>query len=254
MLAEAFMVQNYFPGIWPQDWSLAVEEHFYIALPILLWLLDRLRRAQADPFRALPTIFMTVATLEIVLRTATTWHLTTASTELRYLCPSHLRIDALLFGVLLSYYRRFQPDKFDQLRRGGSPFAVMGIAAVLLVLIPLNNPIMHTVGFTLVYFGFGLLLVRVIDAQPQKHLASFAVAPLAKIGYYSYSIYLWHGWVCRLLPHASLLGLLGGIAASILLGAFMAKIIEYPALALRDRLFPSSGSRVAPSAELVATA
>lgn len=242
MLAEASFVQNYFPGVWPHTWSLAVEEHFYIALPIVLWLLYRRRRAHADPFRALPSIFMTVATIEIVLRIATTWHLTTAATELRYMAPSHLRIDALLFGVLLSYYRHFQPEKFDQLRMGIASLMLIVVTMILLALVPLNNLIMHTVGFTLVYFGFGLLLVRTIDARPHKY-AALLTAPLAKIGYYSYSIYLWHGWVCRLLPRTTLIGLLGCILAAVLLGALMGKVIEYPALALRDRLFPRAAVR-----------
>jgi hypothetical protein len=36
---------------------------------------------------------------------------------------------------------------------------------------------------------------------------------------------------------------LGCILAAVLLGALMGKIIEYPALALRDRLFPQLLSR-----------
>ena len=38
-LHEIFFVQNYEPGIWDHTWSLAVEEHFYIILPIFLWML-----------------------------------------------------------------------------------------------------------------------------------------------------------------------------------------------------------------------
>jgi peptidoglycan/LPS O-acetylase OafA/YrhL len=237
ILAECFFVQNYLPGLWPHTWSLAVEEHFYILLPIVLWLLYRRRREQADPFRALPAIFMIVATAEIVLRTATTWQLNTFVTEARYMEPSHLRIDALLFGVLLSYYRHFRPEKLEQLRRGAAPVVLIGLALVLLALVPLSSPIMHTIGFTLVYFGFGLLLIRTVDAQPHRSV-SLLIQPLAKIGYYSYSIYLWHGFVCRLLPRTTLLGLLICIVTAVLLGAVMGKLIEYPVLALRDRLFP----------------
>jgi peptidoglycan/LPS O-acetylase OafA/YrhL len=240
MLAEALFVQNYFPGVWGQTWSLAVEEHFYILLPIALCLLYRRHRTHADPFRALPAIFMAVATVEIVLRGATTWHLTTAATELRYMAPSHLRIDALLFGVMLSYYRQFQPEKFDELRRGLASLLLIALAGILLAILPLNHPIMHTAGFTLVYFGFGLLLVRTIDMAPRRHLSRLALVPLSKIGYYSYSIYLWHGFVCRLLPHATFVSMLGCIVAAILLGALMGKVIEYPALALRDRILPTT--------------
>jgi peptidoglycan/LPS O-acetylase OafA/YrhL len=77
-----------------------------------------------------------------------------------------------------------------------------------------------------------------VDARSNRYVSALAVRPLAKIGYYSYSIYLWHGWVCRLLPRTTLIGLLGCILAAVLLGALMGKVIEYPALALRDRLFP----------------
>jgi peptidoglycan/LPS O-acetylase OafA/YrhL len=69
------------------------------------------------------------------------------------------------------------------------------------------------------------------------------VRPLAKIGYYSYSIYLWHGWVCSLRPQGTLVSMLGCILAAVLLGALIGKVIEYPALALRDRLFPPPLSR-----------
>jgi peptidoglycan/LPS O-acetylase OafA/YrhL len=242
MLAEVFFVQNYFPGVWVQTWSLAVEEHFYILLPIALWLLYRRRRTHADPFSALPSIFMAVATLEIVLRVATTWHLTTDGMWFRYMTPSHLRLDALLFGVLLSYYRHFQPEKFNELRRGVSSLVLIAVAAILLALVPINNPLMHTVGSTLVYFGFGVLLVRTVDMSPRRYLSPLALLPLSKIGYYSYSIYLWHGWVCRL-PHTKWIGLFGCILAAVLLGALMGKVVEYPALALRDRLFPPPVSR-----------
>ena len=102
---------------------------------------------------------------------------------------------------------------------------------------------MHTIGFSVVLFGWGFLLARSVDARPNRYVSAFAVRPLAKIGYYSYSIYLWHEWVCSLLPHATLVSILGCVAAAILLGIAMAKVIEYPALALRDRLFPPPVSR-----------
>lgn len=68
--AEATFTQNYFTGIWGQTWSLGVEEHFYFLLPILLWGMYRRHRHTADPFKALPSLFMVVATVEILLRIA----------------------------------------------------------------------------------------------------------------------------------------------------------------------------------------
>ena len=233
VLTESVFVQNYFTGVWGQTWSLAVEEHFYITLPIVLWLLYR--RRGRNPFQSLPTIFMAVATIEIVLRFATTWNMSTPKDEIFYLCPTHLRMDALLFGVALSYYRHFEREKFEEIAHSSSAMIVAILALVLLAVVPLNNPIMHTIGFSLVFFGFGVLLARVIDAQPNR----FAVWPLAKIGYYSYSIYLWHGWVCRIVRHDSARGFVLSIACMIALGVVMAKIIEGPVLSLRDRYVPS---------------
>ena len=61
VLAEICFVQNYFPGLWPHTWSLAVEEHFYLTLPWLLILLVWLNRKKADPFRHVPALFVVLA-------------------------------------------------------------------------------------------------------------------------------------------------------------------------------------------------
>jgi peptidoglycan/LPS O-acetylase OafA/YrhL len=72
------------------------------------------------------------------------------------------------------------------------------------------------------------LLARSVDARPNRYVAALAMRPLARIGYDSYSIYLWHGWVCSLLPQATLVSMLGCILAAVLLGALIGMVIEYP--------------------------
>jgi peptidoglycan/LPS O-acetylase OafA/YrhL len=54
MLAEIFFVQNYLPGVRPHTRSLAVEEHFYLLLPLLFLVLCNLARNSSDPFKSLP--------------------------------------------------------------------------------------------------------------------------------------------------------------------------------------------------------
>src|ERR1700739_3813791 len=53
-LHEIFFVMNYAHGIWDHTWSLAVEEHFYIFLPIFLFILAKLSSNRENPFRSIP--------------------------------------------------------------------------------------------------------------------------------------------------------------------------------------------------------
>ena len=61
---SAIFVRNFFGNdgfnYLAHSWSLAVEEHFYLMLPLLLLVLLRLRRL-GDPFRSIPWIFLAIA-------------------------------------------------------------------------------------------------------------------------------------------------------------------------------------------------
>jgi peptidoglycan/LPS O-acetylase OafA/YrhL len=191
VLAEVAFVQNYWQGVWAQSWSLAVEEHFYLLLPLLLWWMQR--RRSGNPFRTLPWVFFFIAAADLVLRLATTWNLTTAEEVPRYLFPTHLRLDSLMFGVLLGYYYQFEAEKITEYAKGLAGVAVTFVAVAMAWMVPRDQPIMHTVGFTLEYFGFGFLLCKVIDAKPNRAV-KLVLSPIARLGYYSYSVYLWHVW------------------------------------------------------------
>jgi len=233
ILSESLFIQNYDSRIWGQSWSLAVEEHFYLILPLLFLVLRK--RDPENPFRALPSIFGGIAGIELALRIATTWGMHSIAYEPLYLMPTHLRIDSLFFGVLLGYYYHFEPKKIADNARGNAGLFVMAIAVGLAFMVGMTNPIMHTVEFTLLYLGFGLLLCKVVNANPARWLS-----PIAWIGYYSYSIYLWHGWALRLLPRDTALEYVVAFVVSLAPGIVMAHLVEMPVLALRNRWFPRS--------------
>jgi peptidoglycan/LPS O-acetylase OafA/YrhL len=192
------------------------------------------RRHPVKPFQSLPAVFMIVATVALALRIATGSKYDYGS----YLTPSHLRIDSLLFGVLLGYYKHFEPDTFTKIGRSKAALGVTLLSVVLLCFVRVEDPVMFTVGFTILYLGFGLLLARFIEYVPGQ-ICRLAIAPLAMVGVYSYSIYLWHLGIARLMP-PGLFAFTAYIALSIALGITMAKIVEMPVLALRDRWFPAA--------------
>ena len=51
IFAEIFFLQDYLPRVWIHTWSLAVEEQFYILLPLLLIILVKVHRGKSgQPF------------------------------------------------------------------------------------------------------------------------------------------------------------------------------------------------------------
>lgn len=235
----AAFVQNYVPyghaDLWGHAWSLDVEEHFYIVLPLLLWLMQ-LRRSN-DPFRLLVLVFGVIAIADVVLRFRTGASLSGQQYDIYY-CPTHLRIDALLFGVLLSYSRHFYPDVFRRLSASWVTLCVAGAAIVALAILPLEDPAMHTAGLTLLYLGSGAALCLTIDRRFSGKAARIA-GLLAGIGVYSYSIYLWHFFFALILPNRGAGFALLYIAVAIGFGIVAAKLIEVPTLRLRDCIFAS---------------
>src|SRR5437016_4037837 len=106
--SEVLFLQSYFPGVWGITWSLAVEEHFYLTLPLVLLLMTR--RSRGKPFAAMPYLFCAVAIFSLACRFAAGWNQNGTGNYLTYLYPTHLRIDGLMFGVLLSYFYHFRPE------------------------------------------------------------------------------------------------------------------------------------------------
>ena len=241
LLSELFFLQSYIPGVWQHTWSLAVEEHFYLLLTVLLGCAVRFAKpGTTDPFKVMVPITIAVCVVELVARFSAA---TGAFDVHRNLYPTHLRIDSLLFGVLLAYItrKRLSADALKPYR------AWLMLAGVALLAPAFAWPLggtrwMSTVGLTLFYLGSGLLLLGITTTAPSGRAARL----LGAIGFYSYSIYLWHFFavdVCFLLladapiPYALRVTLY--VLFAIGFGALMARVVEVPMLRLRERWFPS---------------
>ena len=258
-LHEIFYVQNYFYGVWDHTWTLAVEEHFYILLPIFLLVLIRFSSDRANPFRAIPLAFLLVAITCLALRIIRVRAIPAEQMPFLFgkvVDPTQNRMDSLFFGVLLGYIYHFKPHYLKVFQSRWIASALLILASMLLsscFFAPMTSRFMLTVGFTLVYLGFGILLIVCLQTHGMLPAALLRPAEqigsgFAYVGMYSYSIYLWHlavnqwfvGFVHRYLhvamgPHRRDALYL---VVSILFGIAMSRLIEYPVLRLRDRMFP----------------
>lgn len=241
LLPELFFMQSYFQGIWGITWSLSVEEHFYLLLPLLLMVM--VRRGGEKPFASMPYVFAVTAILALACRFAVGWNENGTLNYLTYLFPTHLRIDGLMFGVLVSYWYRFRPNWFGRFASWRTGWVVTAAAVALLSLFPLENRHMHTWGLTVIYLGSGFLVAKAIAFEGPDPIRTIS-GLLARIGVYSYSIYLWHiFFLARVLNHFHItspaLAFWCYLAGSIVFGIIAAKAIEIPVLRFRDRVFPS---------------
>lgn len=236
LLTELLFVQNFWPGFWGYTWSLAVEEHFYITVAILVWMVFAFGK-RLDGI-AIPVIMIAIAIIALLLR----WRLAQIPFHLKtHWFPTQLRMDALAFGVLLAHAWNFRQD---WIQRWLFPWRWQLLVAGVGGCMPpfqFEKSQLSVLGLTALYLSCGSLLLGLrMVGVPNVPLTRM----IAAMGAQSYSIYLWHGpIVWNLVPKMaarfhvehSLLPAVAGLSLSIVFGILMAHLVESPILELRDR-------------------
>lgn len=214
-------------------WSVCVEEHFYLALPLLLMALIRFGRSGRDPFRVLPFLsgFSVVfcLMLRVWIKTRDGW---TARTDMLF--------DALLAGVLLGYLYHFRYDWFAKVSRARWLLVSAALLAPMLYL-ERNTRAVETLGLAALTIAFFFLVAWSVHREAM--LPGLAGKALARIGFYSYSIYLWHIYLTPRVLHypVTFFSFWLYIIASISVGILTANLIELPFLVIRERIIPREG-------------
>ena len=85
-----------------------------------------------------------------------------------HVSPTHIRLDGLIFGVMLAYLQ-LKHWKFRQLaQRYWKWIVVLGLSLVLpLGFLQPSNPFVYTIGYTFLYLGYGLVLTGLINKKTQ---------------------------------------------------------------------------------------
>lgn len=255
LIAEGLFLQNYLGGLWFTTWSLGVEEHFYFLFAALVVLMFHFRKkdssAARNPFWLVPVLFLVMEAGCLIGRIFAAHRLNPDMVMTRIVYPSHLRIDSLMLGVLLSYWWHFSPeDRFRELmRRWRIPLCVLGAACLAPAFIwdVDQHPWLAVYGVMIFSAGSGFLILGILSFSSLERVP--LLKPIGKLGTFSYSAYIWHGpfvvlgmWPLR--KHFAAhwnnwieFTLL--FVATWMLGIVAAKAVEIPVLRLRERYVPA---------------
>jgi len=241
ILTEVFYLQSYREGMWLHTWSLAVEEHFYLALAIVIFLC--LKGKIIDNVTIMRNGLIACLILTFLLRLQIASQ--NSDKQIFSFTQTHLRLDGILVGVLASYlyyftsfYKTFLINKFVNL---GAGFLLMS---------PLlwsagGSYFMNTVGLTTVNIGFGIVVLFSLKGWSLRFLPLNKILKgpfklIQFIGIHSYSIYLWH------LMSDNIITVLNinlkdsfwlNVVITLMVGISMSYAIERPILKLRDKWY-----------------
>jgi peptidoglycan/LPS O-acetylase OafA/YrhL len=238
-LNYALFLQNYLgqPGL-EVTWSLCVEEHFYLCLPIVIFLAVRFAGRSALGV-VLPVLFF----VPLALRLSTYW--IEGAMPIQWYRMTHLTFDYLIVGVWLSYLLEFDRPAIDRLKRPSR--WLLAVLVVNIVVLPWWNSrsMLFDLFFpSLLALGLGALLLQIHDLrwEPVSRIGRLIRWCVVGTALCSYSIYLTHTTLDPLMrAHLQSVLTRGPIRSVIVLsvtwfgGVMFYLLIERPTIISRDR-------------------
>jgi peptidoglycan/LPS O-acetylase OafA/YrhL len=241
---DSFGLSGAVPGM--PVWSLAVEEHYYLAFPLLY--VAVLRRL---PGKHAAQLCLALCVLVLLVRGA---HALAGDPIDQLYYWSHTRIDSILAGSCLALHRNPVIDGAAAWRPRRRETLLA--AALLLATLAIRDELFRqTIRYSLQSLAFFVLFAAVLQSRGRvvRWLCS---APMKLVGDYSYSLYLSHLLLLTLVM--TLAGTDSYIAAAViayplafLYAAAMYRWVDRPLARVR-RALHQSGYRLRPVARAVA--
>jgi peptidoglycan/LPS O-acetylase OafA/YrhL len=230
-------IQNYFPSSGVAHlWSLGVEEHAYLLLTLILALAWHWKWRMRTIVVLLGTLALTAVGLRIVM----------IELGYPYFTPTHTRIEAIFYGVILAILFHTASATFVRLQNLRWLWAAALVGALLFLRFYNHHPWSVSVTIDMQDL-IGVSALMLIYRHRQDKKRSLLYRFIAWIGLYSYGIYLWHismdsaiVAVANRLPRrwSEAWTIVAEPCLGIALGMLMTKVVEFPMLRLRDRWFP----------------
>jgi peptidoglycan/LPS O-acetylase OafA/YrhL len=209
------------PNVLGWGWSLCVEEHFYLLLPPLVFVVFRF----GPSWLRAPILALGIL-VPLVLRLAQD----DDTLVLNFYPYSHLRFDELFVGVLIAYFHEQHPKALAASARSAGPLLwLVGWGCIAAVWIfgglRKQSDFHQAYQFTLIAIGTGLLLVNCLhlDNWVTRFFSKPAWYPLARV---SYGLYLVHPFVVAFVFHRLIdQTQIGHIGAASLIVAFVVVLL-----------------------------
>lgn len=234
------------PPYFNEAWSLAVEEWFYLAIPLLIWLTFKFLKLSAR--KTLFTVAIIVLAASAIIRI---WRFADGSIvdvhswDLLLRKQVVTRLDSIMFGIVAAYIKFYKQDWWYYRQK---MWLILGISLLLLHKVMIATMISSNVAdgldsiasFWVISLGTVLMLPYLASWKTSRTKMARAIE---KISLISYSMYLIHRsgvqWILviftGLADYSTSMGYIGYWLFTFIIAGLIYKYFEKPTTALRDR-------------------
>eukprot|EP00961_Rhodomonas_salina_P301385 3940442-Rhodomonas_salina.1 len=230
IFGEMFYLQNFVGKLQGHTWTLAVEEHFYVLLPLALL-------ASGSKF---PRVCISVIALVSFVCTfqSLVWGFSAATRVSPHYKETYFCIDGLFIGALLAWHKHYSPDLFECSQgRHAFRFCLGALALVTSAALTGLDPIFSRaiIGYLMNSVSSAVVVASLTELHVEpKSWTYYLFYPLSFIGFYLYAVYLFHNFFVKWVMYAVTVGAVSDpatgfalcIACAVFTGWAMSELID----------------------------